>query len=68
VPAAIVKRSPSPSVIGVPVPTSVGPKPAAVVAIRAPTPIDDPDGGLPAEAIIFDIDPVAVRSKRVVEI
>src|SRR2546430_13328843 len=43
-PPAIVEGRPAPRIIGLPIPAAIGPEPAATVAVRTPTHIDDGHG------------------------
>src|SRR2546430_17353602 len=67
-PPAIVEGRPAPRIIGLPIPAAIGPEPAATVAVRTPTHIDDGHGRLPAPAVIGNFNPSSVRSQILIKI
>lgn len=67
-PSPVMKRSPSPGIVGIPIPPGIRPQPAALIRVRTPARIDDRDGRLPNPTIILGLHPRAVRRQGIIKI
>lgn len=65
-PTSIMKRCPTPRIIGHPIPAAISVNPAPAIEVRLPAVIGDSDRGLPATATSFNVHPIPVRGQRIV--